>query len=458
MLLYISKLFMLIFERKLSSDDFRMALYDGKAMVIKLNNRKVVFIVGAVLVCCLVTVIIILPQNISEARPLSDSRIPAENTLTVKAEKPPSVNEKKAEANKELREKNVFAHITSSNERLRSCILTFDCFDKSKNHLTLVDFSAVDEVTELPDGFADDSGRARLLPMMGFLRCLSGDKVCYFTNDGQKLPDGAVFLSLCDKQKNPLFLYEEKICRYDKYLGFIQSSYDEKLDNRGVGLGYSFMADNHNENISLICKNDKYGYKNDETGKTIVGALYRDAYYYNEGFGIAVDNNNIIHVFDKSGDEINDISRKRYSFDCTTPYKLGYGYFYGGYTRALKDDKEVLIDTLGNEFPLPEDYSLKAYGDGIIMLEKNGNYGFMNINGEWICDPVFTYAEPFSEGLAVVGYKGGKYAMIDTNGDTVFPLFFDGISNASGGVITLYHKDLGWFVVNKLKYVNPNLD
>ena len=85
-----------------------------------------------------------------------------------------------------------------------------------------------------------------------------------------------------------------------------------------------------------------------------------------------------------------------------------------------------------------------------VMLEKHGQYGFMDYTGKWIADPVFTYAEPFNEGLAMVE-KDGVAGMIDTDGRFVIPMVFDYVSSVSGGIIAAYDETCGWVLFNKMQ-------
>lgn len=119
-----------------------------------------------------------------------------------------------------------------------------------------------------------------------------------------------------------------------------------------------------------------------------------------------------------------------------------------GYTYT--SEKDVLIDTNGKIFNIPAGYTLKGYSDGILLLEKNGHYGYMNRTGRWIVQPRYTYAEPFSEGLAVVGFANGARCMIDTNGNIVLPMVYTYISQCSNGVVVAFSNEHGWTIYNKM--------
>ena len=140
---------------------------------------------------------------------------------------------------------------------------------------------------------------------------------------------------------------------------------------------------------------------------------------------------------------------------------VGSFYFDHGYVRVRKQlidyyayqvyhnvrvimDVDVLVDKNGAEFPIPMGYTLKAYSDGVLLLEKDGKYGFMDYTGDWIAEPVYHSATAFRSGLATLKTEDGKVGMIDTKGNIVLPFRYNYISSASDGLITAY--DGAWSV------------
>lgn len=107
-------------------------------------------------------------------------------------------------------------------------------------------------------------------------------------------------------------------------------------------------------------------------------------------------------------------------------------------------DKDILIFPNGDEFPIPQGYNLKGYSDGILLLEKDGKYGYMNYLGKWIVDPEYTYAGAFHGGVGVIRNSSGKYCAVDTDGNYVLPFNYDYISNRSDGLIATYSERSGW--------------
>ena len=116
----------------------------------------------------------------------------------------------------------------------------------------------------------------------------------------------------------------------------------------------------------------------------------------------------------------------------------------------IVSDQDILIDPRGNQFNIPTGYKLRSYSNGILLLEKNGRYGYMNYIGAWIMDPVLKSGEPFLEGVAVCQNSYGSYGVIDREGNVVIPFAYDYISNISGGTIAAYMKDSGWTVYQKM--------
>ncbi|MBP5237259.1 MAG: WG repeat-containing protein [Clostridia bacterium] len=142
---------------------------------------------------------------------------------------------------------------------------------------------------------------------------------------------------------------------------------------------------------------------------------------------------------------------------------MGYLYFENGLCRVrevtmdlyskerkIYSDRDYIIRSDGTHFPIPDGYEVISYSNGMILLGKDGRYGFMNSEGEWKVQPVFSYAEPYFEGLAVIGMDNGKKALVDTNGDYVIPFAYSYISNVSGGYVSLYDDETGWQILCKM--------
>lgn len=219
-----------------------------------------------------------------------------------------------------------------------------------------------------------------------------------------------------------------------------------------------------------------WGYK-DRYDNITVEADYLRLFDYGENkLAAAVGIDGRLRFIDNHGNVVIDVSDNIYNlarFDHYPVYDgfyaaeydlpsetLGMYYFDHGLVRVRRkyidryedervlSDYDILINEEGEEFVLPGSYNLVAYSDGVALVEKNGKYGYYDYRGTWIAPPVYTYAQPFSQGLGVIGYGDGKKCMVDTSGNIVLPLVFDYISSASEGVITVYESFAGWSIYN----------
>lgn len=144
---------------------------------------------------------------------------------------------------------------------------------------------------------------------------------------------------------------------------------------------------------------------------------------------------------------------------------LGFYYFDHGLVRVRRQsydylqvedwdtlrpeyDDDELIYADGTRFSLAEGYDIISYSDGMILLEKNGRYGYMDYTGAWVVQPELEGAKPFVEGLAPA-MRNGKWGVIDVSGNTVIPFNYDSIQTTSSGMIVC-HREAGWTVFAKM--------
>ena len=126
---------------------------------------------------------------------------------------------------------------------------------------------------------------------------------------------------------------------------------------------------------------------------------------------------------------------------------IDYWYYFmrprGSLVRVV-EDYDLLIRADGSEYALPAGYSLVAYSEGMILLEKDGRLGFLDYTGAWIAQPIYADAKPFVGGLAELMTEDGRWGMIDTAGNLVLPFVYDDISQVSSGVVAAYSEQNGW--------------
>ena len=265
-----------------------------------------------------------------------------------------------------------------------------------------------------------------------------------------------------------------EIQRYFIYDGdmktFLQTDYNPIYGDRGVPFMYpSYYGANRASNMSRFENNGKWGYLVSNTEEVAIAPAYDMTYNFSENVGIA-------YVWEQKGNWRGYYDYKRLYFldeqggaynnsyfapNEATPDHLGFFYFDKGLTRVyyreldyqgrVTIEKDILVDKYGREFYVPEDYAIKAYSNGVILLEKDGYYGFMSYTGNWIAQPIFTYVQPFYEGVAVIGFTNGKKGLIDTQGNIIIKFHYDYISNCTGGIVALYDRNEGWTVLNKMR-------
>lgn len=255
----------------------------------------------------------------------------------------------------------------------------------------------------------------------------------------------------------------------------ILSAYSEKVQ----ALSESAEPGEEGEAVYYTMKEEtRWGYKN-KNGEVVIEPIYIYAFPFGtDGYGPVVTYNkllktNVLIYINANGNKLLDITGryyKDYTVNAADVYEgwfvsltsdeasIGSYYFEHGYVRVRQRmlithqidraylDRDILVNKSGEVFELPEGYSLISYSCGVMLLEKNGRYGYMDIHGKWIAQPIYTDAEAFYGGLAVV-QKDGKYGVIDTDGNFVLPCVYTAISHAVKGMFTVYHPDKGWEVL-----------
>jgi len=231
----------------------------------------------------------------------------------------------------------------------------------------------------------------------------------------------------------------------------------------------------------VIEKNGKYyrveqkvmwGYKNNY-GQVLIRPQYASAYAFGaDGLACVTDfDGNVFYINEKGKeilsirnnvtirpDEMSGTKIRQFFFEPVTKgvESLGLYYFDHGYTmirycwtsnfnkKDLYLNEYRLYDTKGNPFEIPGGYTLVNYSDGILLLEKDGLYGYMDTERSWIRPAVYTEASPYIQGIAVVKEEDGRWGVLDREGNAVLPFIFDYVSKPSGGKVAAYSAERGW--------------
>ncbi len=323
--------------------------------------------------------------------------------------------------------------------------------------------------------------------------------------------DKNITLAWCrDTEDRPLFIYKDAYYYLDEKKGrFVESDYDSVTESRGACFDYTpeygvetsdrrFLStseivytyepiegafDEEGYQLAYKVPHVQYTYAlSTKANKALTEYIYYGRYPFSESLAAVIDEDGHLYYIAKTGKVAikpskvrNDVElgNKVYDFYMEPitngEESIGFYYFdrglvrvrvmtvdYARYNREKRriyvvSDKDVLIYENGDRFRTPEGYDIKAYSSGMILLERDGLYGYMDYTGAWIVEPTLTYAEPFYEGVAVIG-NGDERALIDRNGAYVIPFGeYSYISNASMGIIAVYGEDDGWQVIYKMK-------
>ena len=339
---------------------------------------------------------------------------------------------------------------------------------------------------------------------MGYMLRHDGKVTYLYSPDGFRLFGYASDLAkpayTRDKDGNPLFLYRSSRDGEYQYMKvgeseFIPSDYDDTLHGRGLYFDYAPAFGISDNNLIRIAKPvTTVNVALDET-ETVEESLlwaygfsstwkrttfrFRTAFDFSENLAAVTEADGKLFYIGPYG-YATFYTQKQYYYSewyvqeyllpplTTGPESIGFYYYDHGLVRARRQvidwaamhyrdifrvavDEDFLMDKSGKEFPLPEGYDIVSYSDGVILLTRDGKYGYMDYTGAWIAQPIYDYAEPFYEGLAVVGFGEGDRMMIDTAGNIAIPMgVYQYISNASSGVIAAWRDGHGWDILHKM--------
>ena len=257
---------------------------------------------------------------------------------------------------------------------------------------------------------------------------------------------------------------------------FVPIQFSELLGDRGVPFMYpSYYGQNgasgldRAHNYPRYAANRRWGYVEAGTQNIAINNIYLKTFNYSQGVGVAYQESsgrgNRLSFLDARGNNYLPLAYSYFAPDEATEDHLGFFYFDHWLTRVYERvfdwrgnaivERELIVNLYGAPFHIPEDYKIKSYSNGMILLEKDGYYGFMNYLGEWVAQPIYRHAQPFYEGVAAIGLANGKKALIDTKGNLITKFKYDEITNCTGGIIALFEQDQGWTIINKVRRQIP---
>lgn len=141
------------------------------------------------------------------------------------------------------------------------------------------------------------------------------------------------------------------------------------------------------------------------------------------------------------------------------------GAFDGMYAKVALKGKYGVIDRTGKVIIAPTYPKMGAVGT-LIAIEKAGKWGFIDLNNQWKIQPIYEFAESFSDGLGIV-QNLTLFGAINAAGKVVIPIEFTTINkidkthyNVTKGAKNGIYSNTGQQLVpaeyNKIQRVNDD--
>lgn len=217
---------------------------------------------------------------------------------------------------------------------------------------------------------------------------------------------------------------------------------EEAFCEDGITLptGYQFVhkTENcaYNENLSVVIKDNKYGYVN-KKGEVLISPRFDEAFSFDDGLALIRQDDKYGYINPKGEIVI------RPQFD------NAWG-FWDGRAKIAQDDKFGFIDKKGTIVIKP---IYAETGDwfeyGLVRVKIGEKWGFIDKSGNIVIAPIYDQAEDFSEGLAMVGIKDDddhKFGYIDPTGEFVIAPEYDIATNFIDGYAFVIKDDRAYYI------------
>ncbi len=175
-------------------------------------------------------------------------------------------------------------------------------------------------------------------------------------------------------------------------------------------------ANNFSDGLAYVCKDEKFGFI-DKTGQLVIPLIYDNACNFSEGLAqVCIDGN--WGYINKSGDVV-------------IPIQYGFSsHFSEGIvaTRTSNDlsNKEIHYYNADNQRLFSDRYFAGEiyefhFSEGLAAVaDKDGKFGYIDKRGKTVIPFIYSRAEPFENGFARVELSG-KAGIIDKTGKEVVP-------------------------------------
>ncbi len=241
-------------------------------------------------------------------------------------------------------------------------------------------------------------------------------------------------------------------------------------------------ASDYSEGLARVMVGSKWGFI-DKSGRMVIPAIFSDASDFGDGaFSAALQpmtqgkrhyrladrtgkffsppNLNVVSTFSEGLAQIRGGERDYKSGYVNKQWEVVIEPQYGN-ASSFREGLAVVDTEIGKSFVIDKSgkivisnygVTLQGFSEGLIPFfqldDKSGEslHGFLDKNGVVVIKPRFQDAENFSEGLAVVEFRG-KYGFIDLSGNFVIKPQFD-----SAG--SFYYGLAGVWIDGKLGYID----
>jgi len=181
---------------------------------------------------------------------------------------------------------------------------------------------------------------------------------------------------------------------------------------------YSLKEDNSMLLPAVIEQNgsNKWGFIN-LSGKFVISPKYDTVNNFSKR-GLA-----IVYINNSYNNDVSSYFINKEGEIVLGPFSFYVPDFYNGYTVLYENEKGSKLLDEGGKVVLTSKYKLETVSEGIVLFSETKKdttlYGYMDMKGNIIIAPKYTFARDFKNGYAYVTLATGKTAYIDTKGNVV---------------------------------------
>jgi hypothetical protein len=217
-----------------------------------------------------------------------------------------------------------------------------------------------------------------------------------------------------------------------------------------LGVSQAWNALDHRHPVSSVASavaaavypvhvGDKWGYI-DPAGRMVIAPQYADAGDFSEGLAPVAQISPDTVSQTTGGNQTAGAARELWGFIDQSgkmviqPKFSEARAFSDGRAWVSTDEFHGFIDAHGKlVIALGKDETARDFSQGLVRVEQDGKWGYVDTAGGWVVKPVYVQAYSFSEGLAAVQMETGNgllHGYIDPTGRLVWQYS----SSGAGGV------------------------